>query len=351
MLKKLLLLTLVLATLFAVGCQTNDDFSELSSPAITASQEASSVPEPVLYENPLTGIKEVEEGKRNLRPVAIMVNNLERAQQVQCGLNDADLVFECLVEGGISRLMAVFYDVSKADKIGSIRSARYTYVQLAKGLDATYVHCGQDNVYTKPYMRELGMDNYSITSYSGSSFRENNGLAYEHRLFTTGEKLSAGLAKYDWRTTSKKDLTPGAFSFAEEPQTFEKVCNKVTYKMSDSYKTTFTYNPETKKYTRCPGGTPHKDDKTGKETVTDNIFICYAKSPHFDDNYHLRTILSNGEGLYVSNGSCTEITWEKGDASDPLKFYDKNGEELKVNPGSSWIAFPTTSNQSKTVIE
>jgi hypothetical protein len=351
MLKKLLLFTLVLTTLLAVGCGKSEDFSELSTPAVTASEETSSVAEPVLYANPLTGVKEVEEGRRNLRPVAIMVNNLSQAQRVQCGLNDADLVFECLVEGGISRLMAVYYDLSKADKIGSIRSARYTYVQLAKSLDAAYVHCGQDNVYTKPYMRDLGMDNYSIGGYSGSSFREDNGLAYEHRLFTTGEKLSAGLQKYGWRTTSKKDVTPSAFTFAEEPQTLEKPCNKVTYVMSDSYKTTFTYNPETKTYTRCPMGTPHKDDKSGKETVTDNLFICYAKSPHFDDNYHLRTILSKGEGLYVSGGTCTEITWEKGDASDPLKFYDKNGKELKVNPGSSWISFPPVSNQSRTVIE
>ena len=98
-------------------------------------------------------------------------------------------------------------------------------------------------------------------------------------------------------------------------------------------------------------GTPHKDNNTGEETVTDNLFICYAKSPKFEDNYHLRTVLSSGEGLYVTGGTCTEITWKKGDASDPLKFYDAKGEELQVNPGKFWIAFPTTANQNKTVVE
>ncbi len=351
MLKRLLLFCLVLATLCTVGCDGNDDFSELTSSAITASKDTPTVVEPVLYENPLTGVKEVEENARNKRPVAIMVNNITTAQPVQCGLNDADLVFECLVEGGISRLMAVFYDLSKADKIGSIRSARYTYVQLAKGLDATYVHCGQDNVYTKPYMRELGMDNYNITAYSGSSFRENNGLAYEHRLFTTGEKLSTGLKQYDWRTESKKEITPNAFTFAQTEQTFETVCNKVTYVMSDGYKTTFTYNPETKKYTRCPMSKTHKDNKTGEDTVTDNLFLLYARSPKFDDNYHLRTILSEGDGMYVSKGTCTPIKWEKGEAGDPLKFFTQNGEELNINVGSSWIAFPPTANESKTIVE
>ncbi len=348
MLKKLLLFVLVFATVFAVGCTQ-------STPTSTSSQTASqtsSAAEPVLYANPLTGVKELETEQQQFnRPTAIMVNNLSVAQNVQCGLNDADIVYECLVEGGISRLMAVYHDVSKAGKIGSIRSARYTFVQLARGLDATYVHCGQDNVYTKPYMKEIGMDNYSIGNYSGSSFREDNGLAYEHRLFTTGEKLSTGLAKNNWRNQTKYDLPVKAFTFAQEPQTFSTPCNKVTYEMSASYKTTFTYNPTTKKYTRCPMGNAHKDNATGQETVTDNVFILYANSPHFEDNYHLRTILSEGKGLYVSGGTYTPITWKKGDANDPLKFYAENGEELKVNVGTSWIAFPPASNESKTVIE
>ncbi|MBR3843940.1 MAG: DUF3048 domain-containing protein, partial [Clostridia bacterium] len=305
----------------------------------------------VLYPNPLSGISQLKDGQLNKRPVAVMINNISTAQGVQCGLNDADLVFECLVEGGISRLMAVYYDVEQAGQIGSIRSARYTYVQLARGLDAAYVHCGSDQVYTKPYMNDLGMDHYDIGGYPGSSFRENNGLAFEHRLFTTGEKLSAGLAKNGWRTESKKDITPNAFTFPEEELTFDTPCNKVTFVMSDSYKTTFSYNPETKKYTRQPMGKTHKDDKTGEDTVTDNVFILYAKSPMFDDNYHLRTILSKGEGLYVSGGTCTPIQWEKGDASDPLQFFTQEGEELKINTGSSWIAFPPTANESKTKVE
>jgi len=93
--------------------------------------DVSSVPE-IKYEiNPLTGELNVLPENAGKRPVAVMVNNISHAQSVQAGLGDADIIFESLAEGGITRLMAVFYDVSKAGQIGTVRSARYTYAQLA----------------------------------------------------------------------------------------------------------------------------------------------------------------------------------------------------------------------------
>lgn len=357
--RKILVILLLFTLLFTVACKDQPTDTGVSSavatPVVSTPAPATSAtptpdPGPTLYQNPLTGVKELEESQRNLRPVAIMINNISVAQRVQCGLNQADMIYECLVEGGISRLMAVYYNIEAAGQIGSIRSARYTYVQLARGLGAAYVHCGQDNVYTKPYMKELGMDNFNLITHSAAGFREENGLAYEHRLFTNGQLLAQELAKEEIPLT-KEEITPNAFSFATTPQTFGAVCNQVSYTMSSSYKTTFVYNPQTKKYTRCPMGEVHKDNKTQEETVTDNLFILYAKSPMFDDNYHLRTILSQGEGIYVSQGTYTPITWEKGEADDPLRFYNQDGTQLLVNPGKSWIAFPPTSNQSKTEIQ
>ena len=347
--QRILLCLLAFCLVFAVGCK-RDDFSELDSSAITVDQEDITPPK-TLYPNPLTGLNTLEENNRNLRPVAVMVNNISTAQPVQCGLNDADLVFECLVEGGISRLMAVYYDVKNAQQIGSVRSARYTYVELCRWLDALYVHHGSDMVYTHPYMRSFGMDNYEVDGKSG--YREDNGLAWEHRLYTSGNKLLEGFASADRRTTSKKDITPSVFQFASQdaPVTPATPCNRVTYAMSSSYKTTFIYDPETKTYSRNPFGNPHSDYKTGDTTVIDNILILYANSPLFEDGYHLRTVLSSGDGLYVSQGGCQEIKWKKGEGAAPLILTDANGNELTLNAGRSWIAFPPVSSQSKTVVE
>jgi hypothetical protein len=305
-------------------------------------------PEPEKFPNPLTGVKELDENERNHRPVAIMINNLSQAQTVQCGLNDADLVFECLVEGGISRLMAVFYDVQSVGQIGSVRSARYTYAQLSQGLDAIYVHHGSDQKYAKPYMNNAGMDRYELGNAAG--FRESNGLAWEHTLYTKGDKLAEELKNSD-RRVENKEITPSVFDFTEEKVTLETPCKSVTYEMSSSYTTTFKYNEQTEKYTRCPRGDAHKDYKSKEETVTDNVFVLYADHSYFDDGHHLKTILSSGKGLYVSRGGCQEIKWEKGDGTDPLKLFDADGNSLTVNAGSSWIAFVPENHEKYTEIE
>ncbi len=345
--KRLLLCLLAACLLFTVGCQ-QDDFSELSSSAVTVDPEDME-PEKVLFANPLTGVKEIEEADQNKRPVAVMVNNISVAQGVQCGLNDADLVFECLVEGGISRLMAVYYDAKPVAQIGSIRSARYTYVELCRWLDALYVHHGSDMIYAAPYMNSFGMDDYEVNNTSG--FRESNGLSWEHRLYTTGEKLMGELENKKYRVTNEKNTKP-VFTFGdpEAPVTPATPCQSVTYAMSSSYKTTFTYDPQTQKYTRQPMGTTHKDYKSGEPTATDNVIILYANSPCFDNNYHVKTVLSSGSGLYVSKGGCQEIQWKKDGDTKPLVLMDKDGKELTLNAGSSWIAFPPTSSQSKTQV-
>ena len=350
MLKKLLLSILICSTLLAVGCG-QEAFSELSTPAVTASTpKEDSAPQPVLYQNPLTGVKEVEENGRNKRPVAVMINNLEVAQGVQCGLNDADIVYECLVEGGISRLMAVYYDLSKVDTIGTIRSARNSFVYLAQGLDALYAHHGVDNVYTKPYMRSIGLDDYNVGNVSGDSFRESNGKAWEHTLYTTGEKLTGALTKKEWRLQNK-NTTPNAFVFAEETRTPATPCTSVEFNMSYDYTSTFVYDQASGKYTRTLQGKEHKDYKTGTPTRVTNLFVLYATTVTYPDNKHVVTQYDGGKGIYVSAGGYEPITWDKGDANDPLKFYDQNGKELQVNPGSSWIAFPQKRNESKTVVQ
>jgi hypothetical protein len=119
-----------------------------------------SVPEtPVVKEkfsvNPLTGVKDLEIGKEKDRPVAVTINNISVAQPVQTGLGQADIVYETEVEGGITRLLALFQDVSKVKKLGTIRSARYVFIDLAMGHNAVYAHHGQDAYHAGPHLNDL----------------------------------------------------------------------------------------------------------------------------------------------------------------------------------------------------
>ena len=110
MLKRILAAAFAALMIFAVGCDQKVVYDDLSD------YETESTIEPTLSVNPLTGIADISKDALSRRPVAIMVNNVSTAQGVQTGVADADIVYETEVEGGITRLMAVYQDISKLDK-------------------------------------------------------------------------------------------------------------------------------------------------------------------------------------------------------------------------------------------
>ena len=307
-------------------------------------EEVSSAPE-IKYEiNPLTGEKDVLPEKAGKRPVAIMVNNYKdsctNAQGVQAGLADADIIFESMAEGGITRLMAVFSDLSDVGQIGTVRSARYTYAQLALSLDAIYVHCGMDDVYTRPYCNSAGVSFFDLGARSGSSFREKNGLASEHTLYTTGEKLTAGFEKYKFRTEANENSSGTYFSFndVDKDVEYENKCTALEIPMSGASTTYFTFNTQTNKFVRYVNGASQKDIKTGKETAVDNVLVLYDTYSFFSDNYHLRASLTSGSGIYFSPEGYCNIKWSKGAATNKFTLTDENGNPFSLNAGKTWVS-------------
>lgn len=294
--------------------------------------------------NPLTGVADLAPGKEKLRPVAVMINNISTAQKVQTGLNKADIVYETYVEGGITRLLAVYKDIASVGQLGTVRSARYSYVDLAGGRDALYVHAGIDKTYCLPYANK-NSDHVDLLSGapSNASFRQKNGLATEHTLYTTGEKISAAMSSMKRRSTVDSAETWVSFNSADAPVTPSNMLadgaliKTVTVPMSSSYTTQFLYDESTKEYLRTKKGTPYKDYKTGDAVSVKNVFVLFTRVTMFDDNYHVKEALQSGTGYYVSNGGYEEIQWKKGNRSDSFQFTRADGSELKVNAGPSWV--------------
>ena len=195
MLKKFLVAVLCLALLCMAGCGGNEN---TNSP-VDNSSTPEPAPEPTVFINPLTGIEDIEnEEIAYRRPVAVMINNISVAQKVQTGLTQADIVYETEVEGGITRLMALFHDITKVEQFGTVRSARYPYVDLAMGHQAIYVHHGQDNTYCAPHLKDTQA--FTIAANNAGA-RIKNGLATEHTLYGYGPKL------WEWfQTKTKFDL-------------------------------------------------------------------------------------------------------------------------------------------------
>lgn len=343
MFKRLLVMTLCLClTLGAVGCSKDYIASGSDYIDITSSKEEVS---PFLA-NPLTGVKNLPKEKENLRPVAIMINNISVAQRVQSGLNSADIIYETEVEGGITRLMAVYKDFGSVGQIGSVRSARYPYVDLALSHDAVYLHCGQDNRYCRPHLNDI--DDMSVDTYTPGAKRIRNGLAIEHTLFVFGNEI--------WKTIASKfrteATTPSWQTFAADGATVTLTGGKADEVQVPFpvLKTVFKYDAATGLYSRYSQGNLMKDSVTGEAVTVKNIFILMTSISTYPDGKHRRVALDGGSGYYITNGTYTPIKWQKGNAKSPVKMTAEDGSVLTVSQGRSWVCLPNTATCKPAII-
>ena len=336
MVKKITALLLCVLMLTAVGCnKKKKEDTESSAPSEVESQIAA----PSIL-NPLTGVADISADKATTRPVAVMVNNISIAQPVQTGLTKADIVYETEVEGGITRLMAVYQDISKVERIGTVRSARYVYIDLAMGHNAIYVHHGQDPNYAKPHLKDT--DDFTV-SEGNYGVRTKNGLASEHTLYAYGDKLWNGLVKDGWKTENKSSAPWQTFADENAPVSFANPCSSVSVPFSTSCKTTFNYDAASGKYIRYFNGTLRTDYLTGESEQFKNVFVLMTTIKSYPIAKYRNISLDSGDGYYCVNGTYTPIKWSKGSASSSFKFTNVDGTPLTVNPGNSWVCIASSS--------
>ncbi len=347
MLKRIsvLLLTLVLA--LSVGCGKNKDKlsvekgDDAKNP--TSSTEVDTQDNGVL--NPLTGLKDLNPEDENLRPTAVMINNISQAQTVQTGLNEADIVYETEVEGGITRLLAVFKDIKNVKQLGTVRSARYCFIDLALGHDAMYVHHGQDAFHAQPHLKDV--DAFTVSEKSGGGgARITNGLSREHTLYAYGDKLWEALGNRGYSLEASSNEPWQTFT---DKADLSNTANSVSAKFSSSYITKFVYNPDTAKYTRYSGNTKRIDYVTEEKIEFKNVFVLKTTIRSYNcsgsDTYnHKEVLLDSGTGYYFSNGKYEEINWSKGSASNGFVFTKTDGTTLKVTAGNSWVCIMNKNN-------
>lgn len=338
MLKKMLIAALALLMVLCVGCGKGKevvvDNGDKEPPESQAVE-----PTPIYYTNNLTGEKNLTLEESKKQPVAIMINNISIAQPKQTGVNKADIVYETEVEGGITRLMAVFKNIDKVSRVGTIRSARYVYVDLALGHKAVYLHCGQDGTYCAPHLKDI--EHYTVDTGNAGK-RIKNGLASEHTLYADGIDI------YNTFMKNKTLETLTAWqNFSEDSKDIfldGGAANSVTVPFSNSYTTVFNYDSASGKYIRHFRGSANKDYVTGETTNVKNVFVLLTSITNYSDGYHKNVSLQGGDGYYLVNGTYTPIKWTKGAANNSFKFTNTDGTALTVNQGNSWVCITNKSN-------
>lgn len=274
------------------------------------------------------------------RPYAVMINN-HAAARPTAGLQDAYIVYEIVVEGGITRYMALFKDVDVA-KIGSVRSSRHYYLDYAMENDAIYTHFGWSYV-AKEQIPKLGINNVNGYTTEGNAFWRDNtlGRAYEHTAFTSTEKIAAAVKKRGYRTESNKDLLLkySADEIDLSTMTDVKTANNVSITYSNYQTASYEYDKENKVYIRSSAGKVDKDLVTGKSITVKNIITYQVEDISYNGDAKLRDLknIGKGTGYYITNGYAVPITWEKTARDAQTVYKYKDGTEIVVNDGNTFI--------------
>ena len=275
----------------------------------------------------------------NTRPIAVMINNHKTAQPYQTGLNDAYLVYEIVVEGGITRMLAVFKDAD-TEIIGTVRSSRHYFLDYAQENDAIYVHYGwspqaEEDIYN------LGINNIN-GMVDGAPFWRDTSLDVptEHTVYTSIEDLEQSIEKKRYRITSDED-TLLKYSIDEiDFSTYEGAikADEIEIEYSSYQTNNFIYDEVNKVYKKYSNGEERKDYVTGENFTAKNI-ITYQISNYSMDAKGRQEIenIGKGEGYLISNGYAVPITWEKDAPSRQTVYKFLNGEEITVNDGNTYI--------------
>lgn len=301
--------------------------------------------------NMLSGNYDVTKNAVGKRPVAIMVNNVD-ASMPQYGIYNADILVECPVEGGITRLMAMFGDYTKVPDVCSVRSCRYYYALLANSFDAVYLHWGIDKKIAQGMLDKLKIDhidgNVNETLFKRDPDRLNN-YDLEHTGYCDGSLIPEQIKNAGIRTNLREEnKTPIFFFNSEFAKTSTVKCNRLQVDFSDSYSSLFKYDSKNKIYKKFRNGGKHMDAKKNKQLDYTNIFVLESKSIKIanQNNGLLKVDWSGGNGYYATGGTIRKIKWKKDSELGKIVFTNKDGSLLKVNTGKSYICLTKSKTMS-----
>lgn len=273
------------------------------------------------------------------RPYAVMINNIGTARPLQSGLQDAYIIYEIIVEGGITRYLALFQNVN-VERIGSVRSVRHYYLDYVLENDAFLAHNGQSPQAGRDFSR-LGIDRIEVNNTKTGWRDKTLKVSSEHTLFTSTEKLASGIGNK--RTERKNDYLLKYNVDSIDLSSKENVIDakNVSVKYSSTITSSYEYDETAKVYKRFVNGKVHKDYVTGNQYTFKNI-IVYAVA-----NYNLNDVeskgrqeienIGSGKGYYISEGKAVPITWSKPSRSAQTVYKFENGENLVVNDGNTFI--------------
>lgn len=293
----------------------------------------------------------VDESIANTRPIAVMIPN-EVNSIPHYNLSKASVIYETLVEGSMTRMMAIYENWDDLDKIGNIRSLRSYYAYWAFEWDAFIVHFGG------PYFINSLIDEPNTQNIDGnlssdvSAFFRDTDRRSPHNAYADGSELADVIVSKGYTVRYRGLTDDNHFLFAPKasPNTleqYETAARNATYiDMSGCFPLTrcyFEYNENDGLYYRSQhlsGSTdgPHIDAATGEQLCFKNILVQNVVTEDLGEGYlAFQCHDTTNDGWFFTGGKGIHVTWEKTSDYSATRFYDDYGNEIILNTGKTMI--------------
>ena len=289
--------------------------------------------------NPLTG-HYIPEELAGRRPLAVVINNISQALP-QSGIAQADIIYEVLAEGGVTRFVAI-YMMMDSEKIGPVRSTRDYFLDLALNHDAVFVHHGgSPGGYAA--ITNLRANNLDGMHIARAFFRDPARAAiprlYEHSSYTRASGLFEEIESRGFRMELNPAFAQPFLFFDDEYEPVGEEVHEVVVPFAPGSQVgRFDFLPWAGIYLRSQNNNPQIDEYTGQQLAVSNVIIQYA-SMRVIDGVGRREVrlVGTGRGTLHTRGVAIPVRWSKAGHDAPTVWTFENGEPMRISRGKTWI--------------
>lgn len=294
---------------------------------------------------PLTGLPADDPATpANTRIVSVKIENSPAARP-QSGIQSADVVYESITEGGITRFNCMFHSKNPSELIGPVRSARLSDIDIVPQYGALFVFSGASGVVNSA-VRSAGLENLSQDAGVSKGYSRVGFKAAPHNLYLDLAAIRAEATKRGFATQQK--IAPFAFERRSTETTV--AVSKITVPFSAANTSAWTYDQARDVYLRTNNGSVHTDRLTGSQISASNVVVLWAKTSATakrdvtgSTTYDIE-LIGAGRGTIFRNGQKLDVTWT-GVAGAPPTFKDENGAQVRLTVGNTWFqVVPTNVN-------
>ncbi len=297
------------------------------------------------FVDPITG-DPTETDISTARPVAVVVKN-DRTASPQFGLSGASVLYEASVEGGLTRFLAVYSDVSQVNKVGPVIDSRSYFYDFAANHNAVFVQAGTTSNGNKTQIsRGITALDAIVGDMTPGFYRDQaliSSRGTENSILTDANGLKSRASQYGISLKTDRQVKPYTTVdyLQNRSMTGGTYCTFLSIPFSTNMTVEYKYSTLTNKYSRSQYGEIHTDALNGKQLSFTNLIIIIADYNTANMTTGEMNIVNTGKGsgYYIYGGSSIMITWQRTDGENPIKLYEADGlTPLQISSGNTYVA-------------